>query len=202
MEPDSAGNLPSPTAALFDENGMPIFDKTRLLSTEFEPYRYTLEFKTTDVVDMTVGGYQRAIRPYQDGGYVAEHIATHIMGSTIYCQVKVCIRLLSGVVFESFGDSDNRGVPDGDTCLRTAESLAFKRAVQRALDISSVDFGNAKKPPKRASSKSGRGSYAGANERLAARGTDLSTNMPPAVPPKPPAELSDTAKGVWGRLGA
>ena len=127
---------------LFDVNGMPIFDKTRLLTDEFKPYRYTLEFKETSVVDMKVGGYMEAIRPYQAGGYTVEHIGTYVTGATIYCQVKVKLQLHSGVVFESLGDADNRGTPDGDTCLRTAESVAFKRAVCRALNISPCDFGN------------------------------------------------------------
>lgn len=191
-------------ADLFDEYGMPIFDKSVLLGDEYEPYRYTLEFKDTSVVDMRVGGYQKAIRPYQDGGYVVEHIGTYVTGPTIYCQVKVTITLLSGAVFESLGDADNRGTPDGDTCLRTAESVAFKRAVCRALDISPIDFGNAKKGSRKAQAKSGRRGYAGANERLAAReqesrrGVDLAAGLPePNAAPTAP--LSDAAKGVWDK---
>jgi hypothetical protein len=186
---------------LFDEYGMPIFDKAVLLSEEFEPYLYTLEFKDTSVVDMRVGGYQKAIRPYQDGGYEVEHIGTYVTGPTVYCQVKVKIRLLSGVVFESLGDADNRGIPDSDTCLRTAESHAFKRAVCRALDISPIDFGNAKKVSRKAQSKSGRRGYVGANERLAARetekprGVDLAATSPTKTPPP----YSGKAQGVWDR---
>jgi len=183
---------------------MPIFDKTRLLSDEFAPYLYTLEFKDTSVVDMKVGGYQKAMRPYQVGGYEVEHIATHVMGATIYCQVRVRIRLHSGVVFESLGDADNRGSPDGDTCLRTAESHAFKRAVSRALDISAVDFGNGK-TSKKALGRTNRGGRAGAAERLAARttdtarGVDLATISPLPANLPPPVVNTEGAKGVWDR---
>ncbi|MFA6695043.1 MAG: hypothetical protein WCR85_00300 [Sphaerochaeta sp.] len=156
MRTSSEGGSASPSSfvdangdALFDANGMPIFDKSRLLSEEFKSYLYTLDFQKKPVTDMGVGGYMKAIRPYQAGGYTVEHLATHVMGATIYCQVRVRITLLSGRVFESFGDADNRGTPDGDTCLRTAESVAFKRAVGRALNISQVDFGNEASAPKR-----------------------------------------------------
>ncbi len=193
-------DLSTPSPELFDANGMPIFDKTRLLSEEFAQYLYTLEFKAKNVTDMTVGGYQAAIRPYMDGGYTTELLATHVMGGVIYCQVRVTIKLLSGVTFESFGDADNRSSPDGDTCLRTAESRAFKRTVTQALNIAPVDFRDAKVAASR-----GRGShYEGAAERLARReteqlkGVDLAVISPMKTPP-PSGVNPAGAKGVWER---
>jgi len=191
---------PSLSSDLFDANGMPVFDKARLITEEFAPYLYTLEFKAKNVTDMTVGGYQKAIRPYLAGGYTTELLETHVMGGVIYCQVRVTIKLLSGVTFESFGDADNRGSPDGDTCLRTAESRAFKRTVTQALDIAPVDFKDAKVKPAR-----GREShYEGAAERLAKReseqlrGVDLAAISPMKTPP-PSGVNPAGAKGVWER---
>lgn len=184
---------------LFDENGMPTFDKARLLSDEFKPYHYSLEFRNRSVLDMRVGGYQKAIRPYQDGGHVAEHLATHVMGSTIYCQVAVSIPLLSGKVFMALGDADNRGTPDGDTCLRTAESVAFKRAVCKALDISPIDFGMISDMYD-ADGKIALRSARGRGDRATREPRDA---LKPPVPPLPQRvadEPRDPPKGgLWGK---
>lgn len=132
----AAPGLPSD---LFDAFGRPIFDKKRLTTDpEFTQYLYEIAFKEKPTLDMRAGGYMHAIRPYllTYSIDVINLTTTNVGG---YVQVKLKIKLLSGLEFEEVSDAFESL---RETPLRLAVTSVFKRAIARILDISGADFGN------------------------------------------------------------
>jgi hypothetical protein len=133
------------------------FDKARLDSPEFDKYIYEIKFKKTGKTarGLTAGGHIHALHPYireirselVDFGFAGEG-----KRNVLSCIVKVIVTLayrtdevggsLESVVAEAFGESDVTEAPPG-ALVRTAETRALNRALERLDDVSKADLNNA-----------------------------------------------------------
>lgn len=132
-----------------------IFDKTRLKNGEFDKYIYEIPFKvkgggTRTSRGMTAAGLIRAIHPY------LESISSEIIhyGSAgegrklLTCVVRVTITICvkpdgenaRRITVQAIADGDVTGVPSADTLVRTVETRAMNRALERLLDLSKADL--------------------------------------------------------------
>lgn len=133
-----------------------LFDKSRLMAKEFEPYIYEIKFKKSGktIKDMSLPGYMHAIQPYLKSvnsemlhlGYLGERkVVSCVVKSTISVTYKTASSCTGGsltneMTFCAMGDGDVTEVPSSDVLVRTVETRALKRAIARALDISKSDF--------------------------------------------------------------
>lgn len=131
-----------------------LFDKKKLMSSEYANYLYEIEFKKSGktVRDMSLAGYIHAIHPYLKDvhsevihfGFVGDRkIMSAVVRSTITVTFKTSSMTggtLNEMKFTALADGDATNVPSSDTLVRTVETRALKRAIARALDISKVDM--------------------------------------------------------------
>lgn len=138
-----------------------IFDKSRLKEDEFEKYIYEIPFKakggrTRISKGMTAAGNIRAIHPFLKS-IKSELIHYGTVGDrkVMCCVVKVTvtIRITESndpadlISVEAFADGDLTGVPSADTLVRTVETRALNRALERLLDISKADLNSTDSDP-------------------------------------------------------
>jgi hypothetical protein len=132
------------------------FDKTRLKSGgEFDKYIYEIVFKKSgkSARGMAVGGYIHAMRPYLKSikseilhyGLVSEK--RPILSCVVKCTVTISYKLDEdgdpiNITFEGIGDGDVQDVPTSGSLVRTVETRALNRALERASGISKSDLNN------------------------------------------------------------
>lgn len=130
------------------------FDKARLLNPEFDKYYYEIKFKKSGktVRGMTVAGHLHAIHPFLKS--IKSDIVQYGLldrRNILSCVVKVTVTVSYkpsedsepiDVVVEAFGDGDVQEAPSAAVLVRTAETRALNRALERLLDVSKADFNN------------------------------------------------------------
>ena len=127
-----------------------IFDKSRIVSGEFDRYIYKIPFKIKGggqkiAKGMTAAGNIHAIHPYLKQ-ITSEllHYGTIGERKILCCVVRVTITIrvppYGDKTVSALADGDLTGVPSADTLVRTTETRALNRAMERLLDIAKVDF--------------------------------------------------------------
>lgn len=131
-----------------------IFDKARLKGDEFKKYIYEIPFKikgggTKTARGMTAAGNVHAIHPYLKSiNSELLHYGTVGQRNIMCCVVKVTVTINSksddssdgDITVSALADGDVTGVPSADTLVRTVETRALNRALERLLDISKADL--------------------------------------------------------------
>ena len=131
------------------------FDKSRLESAEFDKYIYDIKFKKTGKIvhGMTAGGHIHALHPFLkeirselvDFGYAGggkRNVLSCIVKATVTLEYKTANSdELRHVVVDAFGESDLSEAPQG-SLIRTAETRALNRALERLDDVSKADLNN------------------------------------------------------------
>ena len=139
-----------------------IFDRERLKNDEFKPFIYTINFRRknprTGQVEsipahgITASGLIRAAHPYLTniqsdvlhyGAPEGRKILSCVVRVTVTALVVARLdtgNVLHEIKMSALADGDVTGVPSADTLVRTVETRALNRALERLLDISKADL--------------------------------------------------------------
>ena len=131
-----------------------LFDKSRLSENEFKKYIYEIPFKikgggTKTARGMTAAGNIHAIHPFLKSIHSELlHYGTVGQRNIMCCVVRVTVTINAksnessdgDITVSALADGDVTGVPSADTLVRTVETRALNRALERLLDISKADL--------------------------------------------------------------
>jgi hypothetical protein len=137
-------NAPEPTFPA-------LFDRSLLESDEYKRFIYSIPFKNKKTGELksskgiTAAGLIRAAHPYLKS---IESELLHYNApegrKILSCVVKVTVTLelpsKQEIKVSALADGDVTGVPSADTLVRTTETRALNRALERILDVSKADL--------------------------------------------------------------
>jgi hypothetical protein len=139
-----------------------LFNRERLKTEEFKPFIYTIPFRkknprtgqveTVPAHGIVAAGLIRAVHPYLKS-IESEllHYGTPEGRKILSCVIKVTVHVevtarVNGeykthqIKISALADGDVTGVPSADTLVRTVETRALNRALERLLDVSKSDL--------------------------------------------------------------
>jgi len=128
-----------------------IFDRNLLESDEYKRFIYSIPFKNKKTGEVsykkgiTVSGLIRAVHPYLKSiNSEILHYGAPEGRKIVSCVVKVTVTLelpsKQEIKVSALADGDVTGVPSADTLVRTTETRALSRALERLLDVSKADL--------------------------------------------------------------